>query len=129
MRKIQLDHERLRASVRFTDLFCHTMEKEKEILEYYHAGDLRPPTLIEYGSEYLIFNGNHRVLVAINNQLTISCNVLEDLADILQAQADEGEQDRDISAVFPLTFEGVVDDLVSYAQLYREVDPSRYAYE
>jgi hypothetical protein len=43
MRTIELNHEELRALVRFTDPFIHSPEKEQAILSYVHAGHLRPP--------------------------------------------------------------------------------------
>jgi len=128
MKEILLTHEMLRKMVRFTDPFIHSMEKEEEILSYFKRGDLRPPSLVEHGGRLLIFNGNHRVLVAINRELTIPCIVLENLADVHAAQASEGARDRDISMVSPLSFEGVIEQLFASAETYGSVDPSDYSY-
>lgn len=128
MKIIRLNHQELKDLTKFTDPFIHSIEKEEEILRYFRAGELRPPSLIEHDKQYLIFNGNHRVLVAINNKLTIFCEILENLDDVFQAQADEGNQYRDISMVSPLTFEGVIEDLIKRAEQYGHEDPDRYSY-
>jgi hypothetical protein len=128
MKKIELNHQALRDLVKFTDPFMHTMEKEEEILGYFRAGELRPPFFIEHGEQYLVFNGNHRVLVAINNKLTIPCQILENLDDVIKAQSDEGDRYRDISMVSPLTFDGVVEDLLKSAELWGHQKPDKYAY-
>ena len=128
MRTIELNHEELKALVRFTDPFLHSLEKEQEILSYFHAGRLRPPSLVEHGGRFLIFNGNHRVLVAIGNELTIACKILESLDDILLAQADEGDQFRDISSVSPLTFQGVVEELRHAAKRWGHQDPDSHSF-
>lgn len=128
MKEVELNHQELRDLVKFTDPFMHTMEKEEEILTYFEAGELRPPYLVEHENQYLVFNGNHRVLVAINNKLTISCQVLENLEDIMQAQDNEGDRYRDISMVSPLTYNGVLKDLLESAKLHGDEDPDKYSY-
>lgn len=128
MKKITLDHQELKHLVRFTDPFIHSPEKEEEIFRYFKAGELRPPSLIEHDEEYLVFNGNHRVLVAIAHELTICCIVLENLGDVSFAQGLEGDQCRDVSMVAPLTFEGVVQELIKGAQEYGREDPERYTF-
>lgn len=128
MRTIEFSHKELRLLVRFTDPFLHSYEKEQEILSYFHAGQLRPPSLVEHGGQYLIFNGNHRVLVVIAHKLTISCKILESLDDVLLTQTDEGDRFRDISSVSPLTFQGVVEELVQAAKRYGWEDPDSYSF-
>jgi len=129
MKRIKLNHLELKDLARFTDPFIHSYEKEIEILRYFEAGELRPPSLIEHDKQYLIFNGNHRVLVAINTKLTISCKILENLDDVFQAQTDEGDQYRDLSNVSPITFEGVIEDLIKRAEQYGHEDPDNYSLE
>ncbi len=129
MKIITLDHKKLKKLVRFTDPFIHSYEKEVEILQHFRAGELRPPSLIEYNKKFLIFNGNHRVLVAINNKLTITCKLLENIDDVLQAQRDEHHQYRDISMVSPLTFEAIVEDLIERSKQYGDEDPRKYSYD
>jgi len=128
MKRIKLDHRELKDLVRFTDPFIHSAEKEEELLKYYRAGELRPPSLIEYDKEYLVFNGNHRVLVAIAYKLTLSCIVLENLDDVFRAQTLEGEQYRDISNISPMSFKGVIQDLIESAKLFGQVDPVKFSF-
>jgi hypothetical protein len=68
------------------------------------------------------------VLVAINNELEITCKILESLEDILQAQEEEGDDYRDISDIIPLTFEGVLHRLRASAEKWSAQDPSDYSY-
>ena len=128
MRSVTLCHRCLRRHVRFTDPLLHSLEKEEEILSYVSAGTLRPPSLVVDGVAYLIFNGNHRVLVAINRKLTIVCTLLEDVDDVLRSQADEGPDYRDISRLVPITFEGVVADLRDGASNNVVADPEVYSF-
>ena len=128
MKRIELNYKQLKDLARFTDPLIHSYEKEEEILGYFKVGELRPPSLIENNKQYLIFNGNHRVLVAINNELTISCRILENLNDVFQAQKDEDDQFRDISTILPLTFDGVIKDLIKSAEQYGHQDPAKYSY-
>lgn len=123
-----MGHKELRSLVRFTDPFIHSPEKEEDILRYFESGELRPPALIEHNGEYLVFNGNHRVLVACAHKLSIECILLENLDDILESQALEGDQFRDISMVCPLTFEGIVQNLMEAAELYGHEDPEKYTF-
>ena len=128
MREIKLDHHELRALVRFTDPFIHSPEKEEEILSYHQAGQLRPPSLVEHDGHYLVFNGNHRVLVAINRALVITCRILEDLDDVLRIQADGEDESRGLSSVVPLTFHGVIEALLKDAKKWGQQDPDSYSY-
>ena len=128
MKRINLDHQELNNLVRFTDPLIHSPEKEEEILLYFETGKLRPPSLIEHDKKYLVFNGNHRVLVAIAHKLAICCIVLENLDDVSHVQDLEGDQYRDISMVSPLTFEGVIIDLIKSAQEHDHQDPERYTF-
>ena len=128
MKEIKLDHHELKLLVRFTDPFIHSPEKEEEILRYFEAGELRRPSLIEHDKEYLVFNGNHRVLVAIAHKLTICCIVIENLDDVSHVQDLESERPRDISMISPLTFEGVIQNLIESAQEYGHQDPERYSF-
>jgi hypothetical protein len=127
MKDIDLDHRELRELVRFTDPFIHSPEKEEEILAYFMAGTLRALSLVRCGQQFLIFNGNHRVLVAIAHRFTITCRVLEDLDDVFWAQAHEDEH-RDLSAVAPLTFESVVEELLQCAAQYGDQNPDDYSF-
>lgn len=129
MRRIELNYKQLKDLVRFTDPFIHSYEKELEILSYFKAGELQPPSLIEHEKQYLIFNGNHRVLVAISYELTIPCIIIENLDDVLQTQKDEGDRFRDISMVSPLTFDGVIEDLIKRAEQNCHEDPTIYSYK
>ena len=128
MQEIRLESRTLKRSVRFTDSFLHSPEKEQEILRYYESGNLRPPSLVKDGDVYLIFNGNHRVLVAIAHELTIDCIVLEDPEDVAYAQEIEGEQYRDISMVSPLSLDGLVQDLRERADKCSNQDPEDYTF-
>jgi hypothetical protein len=85
--------------------------KSDRLLEYYKNGTLKPPFLIEDNGQFLIFNGNHRVLVAINNELELKCKIIETNEDIANAQTEEGERYRDLSMVDPVTLENVLEDL------------------
>jgi hypothetical protein len=129
MKRIKLNYNQLKNLAKFTDPFIHSYEKEEEILSYFRYGQYRPPSLIEHNQQYLIFNGNHRVMVAINYKLTILCNIIENIDDIIQVQHEEGKQYRDISMILPLTFEGVIQDLIRSAKKYNQVDPSDYSYK
>jgi hypothetical protein len=129
MMEITLDHQKLRDLVKFTDPLIHSLEKEEDILSYINVGELRPPSLVEHHGQYLVFNGNHRVLVAINRRLTITCRVLEDLDDVRVAQADEKELSRDLASVKPLTFQGIVDELVEGAKEHGHQNPDHYVYD
>jgi hypothetical protein len=128
MFEIILDHRELRHKVKFTDPLIHSMEKEDEILKYYKQGYLRNPCLLKDRQNYLIFNGNHRVLVAITNELSIKCTVLENVEDILKAQQDEGEDYRDIGNIVPLTFGNILKALRRSAKEWSTQDPDRYIF-
>ena len=126
MKTIELNYQELRKLTRFTDPLMHSLEKEEEIMNYFNNGKLKPPSLVKDDKLYLIFNGNHRVLVAINNKLTICCRILENINDISKAQNDEGELYRDLSMISPLTFEGVLKDLRKSAIEWSNQNPDNF---
>ncbi len=84
---------------------------------------MKEPYLLKNKDEYLIFNGNHRILVSINYKLTIYCKVIENYEDILQAQADD---DRDLSGIGTITYEKVLDHLVESAKIHSSQNPKDY---
>lgn len=126
MREILID-KNVRNRIKFTDPFMHTLEKEEEILYYFASGKYRKPFVIECEDNYLIFNGNHRILVAINNDIEINCYVLENLEDVLKAQEIEGDDYRDVSDIIPLTFEGIIRHLSLRAEM-ADQNASAYKY-
>jgi len=119
----------LRGKVKFTDPFIHSMEKEDKILEYYRQGKLRNPCLLKDKENYLIFNGNHRVLVAINNEISIRCNILENMEDISKAQQDERDNYRYIDDIVPLTFENILRRLRKSAKKWSTQNPDNYRFQ
>jgi len=125
MYDVILNYKELKQVTKFTDPFIHDVWKEEEILLHYKQGTLQKPLLIKNDNIYLIFNGNHRILVAINNKLTITCKILENLDDVLIAQKVEGE-DRDISGINPLTFENIVTELIVSAEKLSSQNPTAY---
>ena len=85
MRKQKFTADQLRKSVRFTDPVMF----EKEQFEHLREGTLAEPYLVQSQGDYLIFNGNHRVIVAINNGVTIYCNVIENDEDVVKENGGE----------------------------------------
>ncbi len=128
MKAITLCHRCLRRYVRFTDPFLNSPEKEEDLLARFARGEMRPPSLVEDHGAYLIFNGNHRVLLAITRHLTIECTVLESVEDVLQSQILEAPRDRDLSAIVPLTFQGVIAALKASAAIHGDQDPDVYSF-
>ena len=126
MRRIKLSHEELRAQAKFTDpILNYSPWSEQEVLDYYTKGEFHPPYLVPNDNCYLIFNGNHRVLVAINNKLTIECQVLENLADVMRAQKDN-MGNRDLSAITNLTFDNIVANLEKSADEWSGQNPDNW---
>ena len=125
MRKITLTHKELRTQAKFTDPICkYDLCFEQEILGYQARGDLHPPVLMPNGDCYLIFNGNHRVLAAINNKLTIECLVLEDINDVMHVQREE--MDNRLLLLTKLTFEGIVTELEKAAKKWAGQNPDNW---
>ena len=129
MYEITLEPSELREKVKFTDPFIHYPQKEEEILNYHKEGLLRNPSLIKDGAEFLIFNGNHRILVAIAYELNITCTILEDLQDIIISQQVEGEDYRDIEDIVPLSFENVMKQLRESAKEWSTQNPDDYCFK
>ena len=126
MKRVELNHYELRSFVKFTDPLMLSYEKLDAILHHVNIGDLRAPYLIKHGETYFIFNGNHRVLVAINNELTIYCKIIENINDVEQAQIDEGDDYRDVSMISPFTFNGVLQELKDSAEKWAHQNPEDY---
>jgi ParB-like chromosome segregation protein Spo0J len=127
MRTIELTHHQLNDFVWFTDPLIHSPEQEEQICSRFERCELSPPCLVEHNGHFLVFNGNHRILVARNYQWKIPCTILETLDDIVLAQSTEIDN-RDLSMVVPLTFEGVVDELLKGAEQHRYQDPEKYSF-
>jgi hypothetical protein len=127
MRTIELTNHHLNDLVWFTDPLIHSPEKEEEIVSRFKNGELSPPCLIEHNGHFLVFNGNHRVLVARSYKWTITCRILENLEDIVHTQSEEMDN-RDLSMVAPLTFEGVVAELLKGAAQCRYQDPETHSF-
>ena len=123
MRRQKFNHDQLSRLCKFTDPIIHFPEKEQEILKYYEKGNLKEPYLLENKGEYLIYNGNHRILIAINHKLTIYCKVIESYDDILQAQIDDPV---DLSKIGTITYEKVVNNLIKSASEWSSQNPSDY---
>jgi hypothetical protein len=129
MFEVTLDSNELRRKVKFTDPFIHYPQKEEEILKYYGQGLLRNPSVVKDGDKYLIFNGNHRILVAIAYELSITCTVLENMQDILKSQQNEGEDYRDIDNIVPLSFENIIKNLRESAKKWSTQNPDDYSFK
>ncbi|HEX3037257.1 MAG TPA: hypothetical protein VHT73_19405 [Thermodesulfobacteriota bacterium] len=129
MREIMFTSKQLKEVVKFTDPIMLIIQKEEEILECYNNGTLKPPFLVEDNSQFLIFNGNHRVLVAINNKLNIKCKIIETDEDIALAQAEEGEGYRDLTNIDPLTMENVLKELRKSANMWSSQRPEDWVFE
>ncbi|MFH1916380.1 MAG: hypothetical protein ABIJ21_03890 [Nanoarchaeota archaeon] len=121
MKDITSSYQELEERVAFTDPITSTIEWEEQILGYFHKGKLKKPYVIQSGDKYLIFNGNHRVLVAINNQLDLKLRVIENDKDLRIAQEEDERELR-----YSLQYDTVQKELQKAAETWGWQNPASW---